>query len=101
MTLTPETPASNWADWARTIGSLSTYTTRQLASTDRTTSWVLPDGRQPGADVDELPDAAPGDPPGRPLMESAVRPGTVLDLRHQRHDARGRVAVGLEVALAA
>jgi hypothetical protein len=58
-------------------------------------------GRQAGADVDELADPAPGDPPGRPLMEAAVGPGTILDLRYQGHDPLGGVTVGLEVAFAA
>ncbi len=40
--MTPAVPFSNCSDCARTIGSLSTYTTRQFVLTDRTTSWVLP-----------------------------------------------------------
>jgi len=58
-------------------------------------------GRQAGADVDELADPAPGDPPGRPLVEAAVGPGAILDLRDQGHDPLGGVTVGLEVVLAA
>jgi len=58
-------------------------------------------GRQAGTDVDELPDPAARDPPGRPLMEATVGPRTVPDLRYQRHDALGRVAVGPEVVIPA
>jgi hypothetical protein len=35
---------------------------------------------QPGAEVDELADAALGHPPDRALEEAAVRPGSVADL---------------------
>jgi hypothetical protein len=55
-------------------------------------------GWQPGPDVDELPDAMLGYPLGRALVEPAVGPRTVFDLRHQLRDLLGRGPVGRETA---
>ena len=59
------------------------------------------DGRQPGADVDELADPALGYPFRGPLVKAAVGPRAVPQLRDEGGDPVGRVPVSLEVVLAA
>ena len=65
------------------------------ASTSSFRTW------QPGADVEELPDAVLGEPPHRTLEEPPVRPGRVLQFRHLFADRLRRLAVDLVVVLAA
>jgi len=59
----------------------------------------VPDGRQSRADVDELPDVMLRYPLGRALVEAAVGPGRVPDLRRRLQDLLGGEPVNLEVVV--
>ncbi len=61
----------------------------------------VPHGRQPGTDVNELPDTVLGDPLGRPLVKPAVGPGAVLNLRYDAQYLLGGTRVDVQVMLAA